>query len=151
MGSSQNVKNPLKRSFESMNSMAGITGEAMDIDKNQSLTPTNYQVEIFEVAKRRNTIAVLDSDAGKTMIAVMMIKELGQSLRLNGEKKLIIFLAPSVHLVHQHYEVIKCHTELEVEKLFGAKGIDDWNKETWDKAINAHDVLVMTPQICWML
>nr|XP_027084395.1 endoribonuclease Dicer homolog 3-like [Coffea arabica] len=147
MGSSQNVKNPLKRSFESMNSMAGITSEAMDVDKNQSLMPTSYQVEIFEVAKRRNTIAVLNSGAGKTMIAVMMIKELGQSLRLNGEKKLIIFLAPSVRLVHQQYEVIKCHTELEVEELFGAKGIDDWHKETWEKAINAHDVLVMTPQI----
>lgn len=40
----------------------------------------------------------------------------------------------------QQYAVIKSQTELEVEEFFGAKGIDDWNKETWEKEINANDV-----------
>lgn len=58
-------------------------------------------MQVFEVAKKRNTIAVLETGAGKTMIAVMLIKDIAQTIKSNGHRKLIIFLAPTVHLVHQ--------------------------------------------------
>lgn len=100
------------------------------------------------MASRRNTIAVMESGTGKPVIALMMIKEIGKSLAGdNGDKKLIIFLAPTVHLVHQQYKEIKSYTGLDVEEYFGAKGVDDWNAGTWGKEIKDHDVLVMTPQI----
>ncbi|XP_047327268.1 endoribonuclease Dicer homolog 3a-like [Impatiens glandulifera] len=97
---------------------------------------------------RRNTITVLGTGSGKTLIAVMIIKEMGLSLSsFPGRKKLIMFLAPTVHLVHQQFEVVKTHTSLRVDEYYGLKGVDDWNSQHWEKEVNANDVFVMTPQI----
>jgi hypothetical protein len=61
-----------------------------------------YQVEVFAAALRGNTIAVLDTGSGKTMVAIMLAREhvlrarAGEALR-----RIVVFLAPTVHLVHQ--------------------------------------------------
>ncbi len=39
--------------------------------------------------------------AGKTLIAVMLVKEIAERLKDEGTKKLIFFLAPKVELVKQ--------------------------------------------------
>ncbi|XP_054779849.1 endoribonuclease Dicer homolog 3b-like [Prosopis cineraria] len=90
---------------------------------------------------------VLDTGAGKTMIAVMLIRQIAHSTKSTHQKKLIVFLAPTVHLVNQQFGVIKSYTNLAVEEYHGAKGIDDWNLNGWEKGIEVQDVMVMTPQI----
>ncbi|KAH9804977.1 Endoribonuclease Dicer [Citrus sinensis] len=146
--------NSLKRSFGEVHSPnppdMGSSGHDHAVDGPSSSTnsinfiPRIYQLKVFEVAKRRNTIAVLETGAGKTMIAVMLIKDIAQAIKSNGFKKLIIFLAPTVHL---QYDVIRVHTDFEVEEYYGAKGVDEWDSQCWQKEINKNDVLVMTPQI----
>ncbi|GKV00034.1 hypothetical protein SLEP1_g12795 [Rubroshorea leprosula] len=151
-----NGNNPLKRSFGQMSSDPPDT---MAVDNNDlvrkhpsspssdDLMPRDYLLRVYEVAKKRNIIAVLDTAPGKAMIAVMLIKDVAQAVKSSGNKKLIIFLAPTVHLVNQHFDYVRPYTNLDVEQYFGAKGVDAWNLSRWEKEIREHDVMVMTPQI----
>ncbi|XP_031480504.1 endoribonuclease Dicer homolog 3a-like isoform X2 [Nymphaea colorata] len=107
----------------------------------------SYQLEAYEAALQRNTIGWLETGSGKTMIAIMLMKEIARQLRDGGDKRLIIFLAPTVHLVNQQYSVIKTHTDLHVAEYYGAKGIDDWDLRCWQKETCEKEVMVMTPQI----
>lgn len=40
----------------------------------------------------------------------------------------------------QQYEVIQNHTHLAVEEYYGAKGVDEWNAESWKKETDDNDV-----------
>lgn len=61
-----------------------------------------YQVEVFAAALRGNTIAVLDTGSGKTMVAVMLAREHVRRARAGeAPRRIVVFLAPTVHLVHQ--------------------------------------------------
>lgn len=65
-----------------------IDEESLDVPENTAdeepkivvektaLDPREYQMELFEKAKKENIIAVLDTGSGKTLIAVMLIKEM---------------------------------------------------------------------------
>lgn len=60
-----------------------------------------YQLDVLEQAKKKNTIAFLETGAGKTLIAVLLIKSIHESSQKQNKKMLAVFLVPKVPLVYQ--------------------------------------------------
>lgn len=66
--------------------------------------------------------------------------------------KRTIFLANTVPLVKQQSVFLNQQTHLKVGEYYGSRVIDQklldtWDKNIWDKELEKHQVLVMSPQI----
>ncbi|XP_058069603.1 endoribonuclease Dicer homolog 3a [Magnolia sinica] len=146
MSSTASPANPLKRPLEDGGPMAPAKKPAV-AESPRDFDPRSYQIKVLQIALRRNTIAVLETGAGKTMIAVMLMKEVGKAMKVSNDNRLIIFMAPTVNLINQQFEVIKTHTDFKVAEYYGDKGVDNWSAQSWEKEISTQEVMVMTPQI----
>ncbi|XP_004982513.1 endoribonuclease Dicer homolog 2a isoform X1 [Setaria italica] len=106
-----------------------------------------YQLEALERAVAGNTVAFLETGAGKTLIAVLLLRAYAHRIRSAPPPCFAVFLVPTVVLVGQQARVIEHHTDLRVEQFYGEMGVDYWNADTWRRAVDGAEVLVMTPQI----
>ncbi|XP_023219964.1 endoribonuclease Dicer-like [Centruroides sculpturatus] len=115
----------------------------------KTFTPREYQLEILDAARKKNVIACLGTGAGKTFIAIMLIKELAHQIR-NGEKN-TVFLAPTAPLVKQQKQVISDYTDLKVGAYCGRQEKHESTLEFWANELKNVHVLVMTPDIFRMI
>jgi len=70
---------------------------------NLPITPRDYQTSIFNTAKNSNTLVVLPTGLGKTLIAIMLAIERKKLYPLSR----VLFLAPTRPLVEQHFQTFK--------------------------------------------
>lgn len=115
--------------------------------------PREYQIELFERAKHQNTIAVLDTGSGKTLIAVLLLRHtIDQELERRHQgnpRRIAFFLVPSVTLVFQQAAVLETNLDHSVERFCGAMKCDLWNKNKWDTYLTANEVIVCTADILY--
>ena len=109
--------------------------------RENSIDERAYQTNITMSAIRGgNTLVVLPTGLGKTIIAIMEIAEV---LYRKGGR--ILFLAPTKPLVEQHVKLIKSLMSINSEKVIAFTGEvkKSKRKEMWDSA----DIIVSTPQV----
>ncbi len=105
-----------------------------------NLTPREYQQKIFETAKNNNTLVILPTGLGKTLIALLLSIERKKSFPLSK----ILFLAPTRPLIEQHFEYFKKNLpELFAEmELFTGQIEAPKRKKIWQTA----EIIFSTPQ-----
>ena len=94
-----------------------------------NINPRDYQNKIFETAKNQNTLVVLPTGLGKTLIALMLAVD---RKYLFPQSK-ILFLAPTRPLIEHHFHYFKFHLpELFAEMtLFTGKVSAEKRKKLW--------------------
>ncbi|OTA59086.1 hypothetical protein K449DRAFT_353621 [Hypoxylon sp. EC38] len=114
-------------------------------------SPREYQTELFERAKQKNIIAVLDTGTGKTLIAALLLRHtVEQELEDRSAGKpprISFFLVDKVALVHQQYEVLKANLDHPVQRFHGDLRTATLNRDFWQKRAEESMVIVCTAEI----
>eukprot|EP00981_Chlorochromonas_danica_P004718 scaffold954_cov173-Ochromonas_danica.AAC.4 len=117
-----------------------------------------YQERVIKVALTQNTLAVLPTGSGKTLIAVHVIQERLRLIRLKKEEEgsrrsIIIFLAPTKVLVGQQKAYIQAHSDACIIEITSDTNLTasynkrHWGVTGWSEWLLHYEVIVMTPQI----
>ena len=111
-----------------------------DFVKPDSVERREYQVNIARTAEKENTLVVLPTGLGKTIIALMLVV---QQLKKDQDK--ILFLAPTKPLVVQHAQFLKQFLTIDEESIviFTGEVSPAKRKELWMNS----KIIVSTPQV----
>ncbi|KAI1482012.1 hypothetical protein F4774DRAFT_430201 [Daldinia eschscholtzii] len=114
-------------------------------------SPREYQTELFERAKQKNIIAVLDTGTGKTLIAALLLRHtVEQELEDRSAGKpprISFFLVDKVALVLQQYEVLKANLDHPIQRFHGVSGNSILNYDFWKQKTGESMVIVCTAEI----
>lgn len=105
-----------------------------------NISSREYQQKIFEIAKNSNTLVVLPTGLGKTLIALMLAIERKKTFPTTK----ILFLAPTKPLVEQHFEYFKKY----LPDLFADLQLftGEVNAKSRQKIWNTAEMIFSTPQ-----
>ena len=108
----------------------------------EGMEPREYQINIFREIWLKNSIVVLPTGLGKTVIAAM-----AASRTIREGRGKVMFLAPTKPLVDQHFSTMKSLLNLKDKEIFILTGDIDAasREELWNQA----SVVVCTPQVAW--
>ncbi|KAF9961709.1 Dicer-like protein 1 [Mortierella alpina] len=138
-------------SNNSSNTSNGHAQTVPEIPPDPYLVPRRYQTELFKKAQQGNVIAVMDTGSGKTLVAVMLIKDMMRKERDSPvqptERRLCFFIVNNVPLVYQQASVIRANCDAHVVELSGAMQTYKFDLQLWEGIFAKADVVVLTAQI----
>jgi len=108
--------------------------------KPDTIQERSYQLNIAKSALKHNTLVVLPTGLGKTIIALFIIAN-----KLENDKDKIMFLAPTKPLVLQHAKFLRDTLSIDPDKIsvFTGEISPDKRKKMWEKS----RIIVSTPQV----
>lgn len=109
--------------------------------KKDSIEFREYQVNIAASAARKNTLIVLPTGLGKTVIALLVI---AGKLKKESDKK-ILFLVPTKPLVTQHASFLSSFLKIDPEKItvFTGEVKPNDRRKLWKES----SIIISTPQV----
>jgi len=113
--------------------------------RHELIEEREYQINIAKKCIEKNTLVVLPTSIGKTMIALIVIADHLQKTGANPNKK-ALFLTPTKPLAVQQYkEGVLKFLNIEPEKVALFTGEISWKKrsEIWKRSV----IVVSTPQV----
>ena len=111
-----------------------------DFIKPESVERREYQINIANSAHKQNTLVVLPTGLGKTVIALILIAE-----ELKRKDNKILFLAPTKPLVIQHAQYLRELLTIDKESItiFTGEISPEKRQEMWKNT----KIIVSTPQV----
>ena len=110
--------------------------------KSNKIEYREYQINIANSSYKKNTLVVLPTGLGKTIISLILISKILEEL--NSEEK-ILFLAPTKPLVIQHAQFIKENLEIDNELIVIFTG--EISPKERNKLWNRSKIIISTPQV----
>lgn len=111
-----------------------------DLIKPKTIEHRGYQVSIAQSALNQNTLIVLPTGMGKTVIVLLVIAEI---LRRKSGK--ILFLAPTKPLVIQHSRFLKEHLNIDENSIISFSG--EVSPAKRQNLWRTGRIIVSTPQV----
>ena len=142
------------RAKNEIDELLTIRGLMNKIENNKIIdNPRDYQLELFERAKQQNTIAVLDTGTGKTLIAVLLLKHIiEQELenRAAGKSQRLAFFIVNVStLVYQQFAVLEHNLDQPIDHFCGEMNVDSWDKAAWAVHFEKNMAIVCTADVLY--
>ncbi|KAH8125046.1 hypothetical protein LI328DRAFT_156050 [Trichoderma asperelloides] len=113
-------------------------------------SPREYQIDLYERAKNENTIVVLDTGSGKTLIAALLLRrvlEVEIENRASGYMpKTAFFIVEKVALCFQQHAVLTSNLEFPIGKIFGDMKGEIGDPEFWRQQFSENMAFVCTAQ-----
>jgi len=108
--------------------------------KPDTIERREYQINIANSAAKNNTLVVLPTGLGKTIVALILTAE-----ELKKENNKILFLAPTKPLVVQHAQFLQEFLTIDKESIiiFTGETSPGKRREMWENA----RIIVSTPQV----
>ncbi|XP_035891817.1 endoribonuclease Dicer [Anopheles stephensi] len=115
----------------------------------EDFAPRSYQTQMKEICLAKNTIVYLPTGAGKTYIALMVMKEISHQVRNTIEQggKRTFFLANTVALAKQQSQFFIRHMPFNVKLYTSEVNVDSWKSDRWHKEFTDGQIIVCTAQI----
>lgn len=111
--------------------------------------PRDYQNQLKKICLEKNSLIYLPTGAGKTHIALMVIKEMGNNLDkpLTEGGKRTFFVVNTVALAKQQAEFLSRSVPYDTSIYTSDRNVDTWKQDKWLEEFAKYQVVVCTCQI----
>lgn len=115
----------------------------------EEFVPRNYQVVMKDICLKKNSIIFLPTGAGKTHIAMMVMKDMCYQLQGSVEEggKRMFFLTNTIALAKQQAQFFTRHMPFNVRLYTSEVNVDAWKNDRWKQEFQDGQILVSTTQI----